>query len=106
MENAERLLGTRVVPISAQAGDGILDDLIPEILNAALGCRCCNGASAPGVRAMITNRIIQNAAWTNALISLEPIPGLDIPLLLASQTRLVLRIAAAYGHVFDRLARA
>ncbi len=49
----------------------------------------------PGVRAMITNRIIQNAAWTNALISLEPIPGLDIPLLLASQTRLVLRIAAA-----------
>ncbi len=30
MENAERLLGTRVVPISAQNGDGILG-LIPEI---------------------------------------------------------------------------
>ncbi len=98
MENAERLLGTRVVPISAQAGDGILDDLIPEILNAAPAVAVAMARALPGVRAMITNRIIRNAAWTNALISLEPIPGLDIPLLLASQTRLVLRIAAAYGH--------
>ncbi len=98
LENAERLLETRPVPISAQHGDGILDGLIPEILNAAPAVAVAMARALPGVRAMITNRIIRNAAWTNALISLEPIPGLDIPLLLASQTRLVLRIAAAYGH--------
>ncbi len=98
LENAERLLGTRVIPISAQNGDGILNGIIPEILNAAPAVAVAMARALPGVRTMITHRIIRNTAWTNALISLEPIPGLDIPLLLASQTRLVLRIAAVYGH--------
>jgi small GTP-binding protein len=98
LENAERLLETRPVPISAQTGDGILDGLIPEILSAAPAVAVAMARALPGVRTMITNRIIRRTAWANALISLEPIPGLDIPLLVASQTRLVLRIAAAYGH--------
>lgn len=98
LENAERLLETRPVPISAQTGDGILDGLIPEILSAAPAVAVAMARALPGVRTMITNRIIRRTAWANALISLEPIPGLDIPLLMASQTRLVLRIAAAYGH--------
>ncbi len=98
LENAERLLGTRPVPISAQNGDGIMEGLIPAILAAAPAVAVAMANALPGVRTMIVNRIIRKTAWANALISLEPIPGLDIPLLLASQTRLVLRMAAAYGQ--------
>ena len=35
---------------------------------------------------------------TNAIIGVEPIPGLAIPLLMAGHIRLVLRIAAIYGE--------
>lgn len=101
LENAERLLGQRPIPISAQTGAGIVDKLLPEILSAAPGVAVAMARALPDVRHHIVNRIIRRAAWVNGLIALQPIPGLDIPLLLASHTRLVLRIAAAYGHTMS-----
>ncbi len=68
------------------------------ILSAAPNVAVSMAKALPDVREHIVNRIIRRTAGVNALISLEPIPGLDIPLLLASQTRLVLRIAAVYGR--------
>ncbi len=98
LESAERLLDARPVPISAQTGSGIVDKLIPAILSAEPGVAVAMARALPAVRIHIVNRIIRRSAGTSALISLEPIPGLDIPLLLISQTRLVLRIAAVYGQ--------
>jgi uncharacterized protein (DUF697 family) len=40
----------------------------------------------------------RGAAILNAIIAAQPIPGLDIPFLLASQVRLVLRIGTIYGE--------
>jgi uncharacterized protein (DUF697 family) len=42
--------------------------------------------------------MVRSAAILNSVIAAEPIPGIDIPLLLASQVRMVLRIAAIYGE--------
>ena len=98
LENAEKLLGVRPTPISAQTGMGIVDGLLPAILSAQPGVAVAMARALPDVRGHIVNRIIRRTAWMNALISLQPIPGLDIPILLASQTRMVLRIAAAYGE--------
>ncbi len=98
LENAEKLLGVRPTPISAQTGMGIVDGLLPAILSAQPAVAVAMARALPDVRGHIVNRIIRRTAWMNALISLQPIPGLDIPILLASQTQMVLRIAAAYGE--------
>ena len=98
LENIEQLLGVRPVAISAHTGMGIVDKLLPAVLSAQTSVAVAMAKALPGVRKQIVNRLIRRTAWMNALISLEPVPGLDIPLLLISQTRLVLRIAAAHGQ--------
>ncbi|MGC9347029.1 MAG: GTPase [Anaerolineae bacterium] len=98
LENTEKLLGVRPIPISAQHGDGVVTKLIPAILSAQPAVAVAMAKALPAVRQTIVSRIIRRTAAVNALISLEPVPGLDIPLLLASQTRMVLRIGAAYGQ--------
>ncbi|MBN1487343.1 MAG: 50S ribosome-binding GTPase [Anaerolineae bacterium] len=101
LENAESLLGFRPIPISARAGTGITDRLLPALLETQPGIAVAMARSLPLVRAELVKRIIRRTAWVNALIALEPVPGLDIPLLLAAQTRMILRIASAYGESMD-----
>ena len=98
LENAEKLLGTRPIPLSAQTGMGIVAALLPAILSAQPAVAVAMARALPDVRGHIVNRIVRRTAWINAAISLQPVPGLDIPILLASQTRMVLRIAVAYGE--------
>ena len=98
LENVEKLLDVRPVPVSARTGMGITDKLLPTILAAQTSVAVAMARALPGVRKQLVNRLIRRTAWVNALISLEPLPGLDIPLLLVSQTRLVLRIAAVHGQ--------
>lgn len=98
LENTETLLGVRPIPISARSGAGIVDKLLPAIVAARPAVAVAMAHSLPAVRRHLVNRIIRQSAWINALIALQPIPGLDIPMLLASQTRLILRVAAAYGY--------
>ncbi|MBU0704883.1 MAG: DUF697 domain-containing protein, partial [Chloroflexi bacterium] len=97
-EDVERKLGTAVIPISAKTGAGVGERLIPAIVDAHPWMTVALGRALPGYRRQITRRLIRGASWLNAIIAAEPIPGLDIPLLLASQVRLVLRIAAIYGE--------
>jgi uncharacterized protein (DUF697 family) len=56
------------------------------------------GRALPAYRRQLSRRLIASASVLNSVIAAEPIPGLDIPLLLASQVRMVLRIAAIYGE--------
>ncbi|MBN2006382.1 MAG: GTP-binding protein [Anaerolineae bacterium] len=98
LENIESLLGVRPIPVSARTGKGIADKLLPAILEAQPTVAVAMARALPGVRKQLVNQIILRTSWLNAMISLEPFPGLDVPLLLASQTRMVLRIGAAYGQ--------
>ncbi len=98
LADLERKLGRSVVPISAKTGSGIADILIPAIVESHPWMGVALGRALPAFRRQLSNRQVRNATILNAVISLQPIPGLDIPFLLASQVRLVLRIAAIYGE--------
>jgi small GTP-binding protein len=94
----ERKLGTPVVPISAKTGDGVAGKLLPAIVEAHPWMAVALGRALPPYRRQLSYRLVRSAAMLNALVAAEPIPGIDIPLLLASQVRMVLRIAAIYGE--------
>lgn len=97
-EDAERKLGTPVIPISARTGTGVGEQLIPAIVEVHPPVAVALGRALPRYRHQISHRIVRGAAALGALIAAEPIPGMDIPLLLATQVRMVLRIAAIYGE--------
>ncbi|MBN1877011.1 MAG: 50S ribosome-binding GTPase [Anaerolineae bacterium] len=101
LENTETILGVKPIPISARTGRGIAEALLPAIVEAQPAVAVAMARALPAARLQLVQRMIRRAAWLNATIALEPVPGVDIPLLLASQTRLVLRIAAAYGQAMD-----
>jgi uncharacterized protein (DUF697 family) len=98
LDDIERKLGTTVIPISAKTGAGVAERLIPAIVESHPWMAVALGRALPAYRRQLSRGIIGSAAVLNGIIAAEPIPGLDIPLLMASQVRLVLRIAAIYGE--------
>jgi small GTP-binding protein len=98
VDDVERKLGTTVIPISAKTGAGVGEQLIPAIVESHPWMTVALGRALPAYRRQLSRRLISGAVALNALIAAEPIPGIDIPLLLASQVRLVLRIAAIHGE--------
>lgn len=93
-----KLEGVSVIPISARTGAGVAERLIPAIIEAFPRLAVTVGRALPAYREQAVSRLIREAAWWCALIGVEPVPGIDVPLLLAAQVRLVLRIAAVYGE--------
>jgi small GTP-binding protein len=98
LADAQRKLGTRVIPISARTGSGVADELIPAIVDSHPWVGVALGRALPAYRRQVGVRMTRSAALLNAVIAAQPVPGLDIPFLLAAQVRLVLRIAAVYGE--------
>jgi len=93
--------GAQVIPISAKRGEGIASHLMPAVFQADPNMAVAVGRALPAYRQMAAHQVIRNAAFLNAVIGGEPIPALDLPLLLTSQVRLVLRIAAIYGETIS-----
>ncbi len=98
LEDIERKLGVAPIPISAKTGAGVAEQLIPAVVGAHPWMVVALGRELPAYRRQMVNRLIRSAATLNGIIAAEPVPGLDIPFLLAGQVRMVLRIAAIYGE--------
>jgi small GTP-binding protein len=96
--DAQGKLGVPVVPISAKKGTNVAELLLPRIIELRPALAVSLGRELPFYRRRITRGVIRNASILNMFIGMEPIPFLDIPLLLASQVRLTLRIASIYGE--------
>jgi small GTP-binding protein len=96
--DVERKLGTRVIPISAKTGSGVGERLLPAIVESHPWMAVALGRALPAFRRQLSRRVVRGAAVLNGIIAAEPIPGLDIPFLLASQVRMVLRVAAIFGE--------
>jgi small GTP-binding protein len=90
-----------VIPISARTGENIAEELIPEIIKASPDAALVIGRELPAFRHEAAQRIIRNATLICLAVGMEPIPLVDIPILLGTQIRLVLRIAALYGEPLD-----
>jgi small GTP-binding protein len=90
--------GVQVIPISAKRGEGVATQLMPAVFQADPTVTVAVGRALPAYRHMAAHQVVRNAALFNAALGAEPIPIIDLPLLLTSQVRLVLRIAAIYGE--------
>ncbi len=90
-----------VIPISARTGENIAEELIPAMIQASPDAALVIGHELPAYRREAAQRIIRNATLLSLAAGLEPIPLLDIPILLGTQIRLVLRLAALYGEPLD-----
>jgi small GTP-binding protein len=100
-EVADALGEVIVIPISARTGENIAEELIPEIIKASPDAALVIGRELPAFRHEAAQRIIRNATLISWVVGMEPIPLVDIPILLGTQIRLVLRIAALYGEPLD-----
>jgi small GTP-binding protein len=98
VSDAQGKLGASVVPISAKKGTNVATLLLPRIVEPRPALAVALGRELPFYRRRMARSVIRNASVLNLLIGMEPIPFLDIPLLLASQMRMTLRIATIYGQ--------
>jgi small GTP-binding protein len=87
-----------LIPISAKRGTNVDHMLLPRLVDAHPALAVAVGRALPGYRRQAAKKVIRNSSIMNAFIGAEPIPGLDIPFLLAVQARMVLRIAAIFGE--------
>jgi len=86
------------VPISAMKGTNVTEDLIPAMIDASPEAAVIIGRELPAYRREAVARIIRNSTLLSLAAGLEPVPLIDIPILLGTQIRMVLRIAAIYGE--------
>jgi uncharacterized protein (DUF697 family) len=92
-------LGVRdVIPISARDGDNVAEELIPALIEASPEAAMILGRQLPKFRREAAIKLVRTAALVGLAAGLEPIPLVDIPILLGNQIRMVLRIAAIYGE--------
>jgi small GTP-binding protein len=91
-------LGADVIPISARLGTNVAEELVPEMINASPEVALVIGRELPTYRREAAAKLIRNATMLSLAAGLEPVPLVDIPILLGTQVRLVLRIAALYGE--------
>ena len=87
-----------LIPISAREGTNVARPLLPTLIDAHPSLAVALGRALPAYRRRAANTVIRNATILNGLIGAEPIPGLDIPFLIAVQARMVLRLAAIHGE--------
>jgi small GTP-binding protein len=100
-EIAVKLETPGIIPISARTGENIAGELIPAMIEASPEAALVIGRELPAYRRTAAQRIIRNATLASLVVGLEPIPLIDIPILLGTQIRLVLRLAALYGEEMD-----
>jgi small GTP-binding protein len=97
-EWAARLGVQDIIPISALDGTNVAEELIPALLEASPDAAMAIGRALPAYRRQAAQTLVRTATLIGLAAGLEPIPLLDIPILLGNQIRLVLRIAAVYGE--------
>lgn len=96
--DAEAKLGAAVTPISSKEGTNVAERLVPQVIDLHPGLAVTIGRELPAFRRRAVDKVIASATALSAVAGAEPIPGASIPVLLAAQVKLVLRIAAIYGE--------
>lgn len=94
----EQRLAEGVLPISALTGQGVSQPLVGRMLRASPAIAVALGRELPMVRREAAGLLIQQATLWATLLGAQPIPLLDAPAQLATQQRLLMRLAAMYGQ--------
>ena len=98
--DASTRLGLPVVGISAKKGTNVAEKLVPALVDALPDLAVALGRELPPLRRSAAQRVVRQSAVLNTAVGAEPVPFLDIPVLLTMQARMILRIAAIYGEPF------
>lgn len=94
----ERRLAAPLVAVSAQTDPGVALKLLPRVLEAEPDLLVPLAGEIPVLRQQAATRLIRQTALLSGVMGLEPVPLLDLPLQLALQARLLLRLASIYGQ--------
>ncbi len=100
VDDASTRLGLPVIPISAKKGTNVAEKLVPALVDVLPDLAVALGRELPPLRRSMANKVIRQSAILNTAAGAEPIPFIDIPVLLTTQGRMVLKIAAIYGEPF------
>jgi small GTP-binding protein len=95
---SDRLGEPGIIPVSAKEGTNVARALLPQLVAAQPSLAVALGRALPAYRRLAANSVVRQGAVWNAVIGAEPVPGLDIPFLLAVQAQMVLRVAVIYGE--------
>jgi small GTP-binding protein len=98
VQDASQKLSVPVIPVSAKKGTNVGERLVPALVDALPDLAIALGRELPALRRTAAQRVIRQSAAFNTAVGAEPIPFIDIPVLLTLQARMVLRIAAIYGE--------
>jgi small GTP-binding protein len=101
VNDAQARLGVPVIPISAKKGTNVAEKLVPALVDALPELAVAMGRALPPLRRAMASRIIKQHAILNSAAGAEPIPFIDIPVLLTTQVRMMLKIATIYGEPFS-----
>lgn len=95
---AEKRLAATVLPVSALTGANVAEELLPKLINTCPNLTVALGRELGSFRSQAAERLIARTALLNGLVSLEPVPLLDLPVQIMTLTGLILRIAAIYDR--------
>jgi small GTP-binding protein len=87
-----------IIPISGRTGENVGEELIPAIIETSPEAALALGRELPHYRRQAAQKLVRSATLVALVAGLEPIPLVDIPILLGNQVRMVMRIAALYNE--------
>lgn len=97
-DGLRRPLALRPVPVSCLAQPDGLAALVQRMLDVQPRLAIPLAREAPLARAIVVQRVLRQSTLVAAMLGAEPIPLLDLPLQVANQLRLALRLGAVYGQ--------
>lgn len=96
---SHRLAHPLLDTIAGEDADEVVDALGSWLGDRVGGKRLALAANFPFVRRAVAEESIKSTAFQNAVIGgVMVIPGADMPLMTANQSKMLLQIAAAYGQ--------
>jgi uncharacterized protein (DUF697 family) len=93
----EAQLALRVVPIQANQPDVVRGLFVEALLRVAPGLLTPLASQLATVRHNAAQRLIRQATLLGMAVSVEPLPLLDLPLLVGIQLRLLAQLGTLYG---------
>lgn len=91
-------LAASVLPVSAQTGAGVKDELLPKMIAMCAKLTVALGRELGDFRQQAATRIIHRAALLNGVVALEPVPLIDLPVQVLTLTGMMLRLGATYDR--------
>lgn len=99
LQALETQIGEPVLPMSIDEDTGYCDAVLKNLVALCPQLAVPLGREVPQFRKHTAQGIILRTALSTGLVSLEPIPFLDLPVQLGAQVGMVARIATMYGHM-------